>query len=131
VEIGCNTTIDRATLGSTIIGAGTKIDNLVQIGHNCKIGKNCIIVSQTGISGSCKIGDYVIIAGQVGIADHVSIVDGTVILARSAVMSDIDKKGVYCGTPVTEAKQYMKNIAVFNRLYDIKKSVDKLLEDKL
>jgi UDP-3-O-[3-hydroxymyristoyl] glucosamine N-acyltransferase len=130
VEIGCNTTIDRATLGSTVIGAGTKIDNLVQIGHNCKIGKNCIIVSQTGISGSCKIGDYVIIAGQVGIADHVSIVGGTVILARSAVMSDIEKKGVYCGTPVTEAKQYMKNIAVFNRLYDIKKSIDKILEDK-
>src|ERR1019366_7834533 len=75
VEIGSNTTLDRGSLGSTVIGQGTKIDNLVQIAHNVKIGRHCIIVSQTGISGSVDIGDYVVMAGQVGIGDHVRIED--------------------------------------------------------
>lgn len=129
VEIGSNSCIDRGSLSSTVIGDGTKIDNLVQIGHNCKIGRNCIIVSQTGIAGSCKIGDYVIIAGQVGIGDHVNIADGTVLLARSAVMSDIEEKGVYCGVPAMDVKLFMKNTAVFKELYQLKKSVQALLED--
>lgn len=128
VEIGCNTCIDRAALGSTVIGKGTKIDNLVQIGHNCKIGKNCIIVSQVGIAGSCKIGDYVIIAGQVGIGDHVSIAGGSIILARSGVMSDIEGKGVYCGAPAMDVKLFMKNTAVFKELYEIKRTVQQLKE---
>ncbi|MCA1933225.1 MAG: UDP-3-O-(3-hydroxymyristoyl)glucosamine N-acyltransferase [Calditerrivibrio sp.] len=130
VEIGANSCIDRGALGATVIGDGTKIDNLVQIGHNCKIGKNCIIVSQAGIAGSCKLGDYVIIAGQVGIGDHVKIADGTVLLARSAVMSDIDEKGVYCGAPPMDVKLFMKNTAVFKELYELKKIVQGLLEDK-
>lgn len=128
VEIGANTCIDRGTLGSTIIGKGTKIDNLVQIGHNVKIGKNCIVVSQVGIAGSCNIGNYVILAGQVGIADHVNIVDGTVIMAQSGVMSDVNEKGVYVGSPIMETKQFMKNISVFKELYELKKTVKKLNE---
>ena len=82
VEIGANSTIDRGSSRDTIIGEGTKIDNLVQIGHNCLIGRHCIIVSQTGISGSCKVGDYVMMGGQVGIADHLTIGDGAM-LARA------------------------------------------------
>ncbi len=128
VEIGANTCIDRGALGSTVIGKGTKIDNLVQIGHNVKIGKNCIIVSQVGIAGSCNIGNYVILAGQVGIADHVNIADGTIIMAQAGVMSDITEKGVFVGSPIMEAKQFMKNFAVFKELYDIKKTVNKLKE---
>jgi len=130
VEIGANTCIDRATLGSTIIGNGTKIDNLVQIGHNTKIGKNCIIVSQVGIAGSCKIGDYVILAGQVGIADHVKIADGTIIMAQAGVMSDIEEKGIYVGSPVMDARLFMKNSAVFKELYEMKKTLSKIVEGK-
>ncbi|MCX8084730.1 MAG: UDP-3-O-(3-hydroxymyristoyl)glucosamine N-acyltransferase [Calditerrivibrio sp.] len=126
VEIGANCCIDRATLSATVIGEGTKIDNLVQIGHNVKIGKNCIIVAQVGIAGSCNIGNYVILAGQVGVGDHVSIADGTIVMAQSGVMSDIESKGVYLGSPIIESKQFMKNYAVFKELYSLKKDIDKL-----
>jgi UDP-3-O-[3-hydroxymyristoyl] glucosamine N-acyltransferase len=130
VEIGANSCIDRAALGSTVIGKGTKIDNLVQIGHNVKIGKNCIIVSQVGIAGSCNIGNYVILAGQVGIADHVNIADGTIVMAQAGVMSDITQKGVYVGSPIMEARQFMKSQAVFKELHDIKKAISNLRGDK-
>lgn len=87
VEIGANTTIDRATMGSTRVGNGVKIDNLVQIAHNCVIGDHSVIVSQVGIAGSSKIGAHVVIAGQAGIADHVTIGDGSLILAQAGIMS--------------------------------------------
>jgi UDP-3-O-[3-hydroxymyristoyl] glucosamine N-acyltransferase len=85
-EIGACTTVDRGTFGPTQLGAGSKIDNLVQVGHNCRIGANNLIVSQTGIAGSCTTGAYVVIAGQVGLADHVTLADGTVVGAKSGVM---------------------------------------------
>lgn len=89
VEIGSNVTIDRARTGSTRIGAGTKIDNQVHIGHNVSVGKNCVIVAQVGVSGSVTIGDGVILAGQVGIKDHVVIGDGTIVAAQAGVISDL------------------------------------------
>ena len=93
VDIGANTTIDRARFGSTIIGDGTKIDNLVQIGHNVRIGKHCLIVSQTGISGSTTIGNYVVLGGQVGVAGHIFIPDGVMVAGKSAVASYHKKHG--------------------------------------
>ncbi len=111
VEIGSNTTIDRGTFGDTIIGKGTKIDNLVQIGHNVKIGKNCIIIAQTGIGGSAEIGDNVIIAGQVGIVDHIKIGDGAKITAKSAVTKSVPPYAVYSGIPARERQKLLKALA--------------------
>ena len=89
VEIGANTTIDRGGTGDTVIGEGTKIDNLVQIGHNCMIGRHCIIVSECGLSGGVVLGDHVMLGGQVGIADHLTIGEGAVIAAKSGVVSNV------------------------------------------
>ena len=89
VEIGAGTTIDRAALGETVIGEGTKIDNLVQIGHNVKIGKHCLLVAQVGIAGSTELGDYVAVAGQSGFAGHLKIGDRVQVAAKSAVFEDV------------------------------------------
>ncbi len=99
VEIGAGTTIDRATYGVTTIGAGTKIDNQVMIGHNCRIGRHNLLCSQVGIAGSATTGDYVVMAGQVGVRDHVTIGDQVTLGARSGVGSDITKPGRYFGAP--------------------------------
>jgi UDP-3-O-[3-hydroxymyristoyl] glucosamine N-acyltransferase len=110
VEIGAGTTIDRGTFVSTRVGAGTKIDNQVQVGHNCQIGKHNLIVSQVGIAGSCSTGDYVVIAGQVGIADHLHIGDGAVIGARAGLHRDIKPGERVLGMPArpeTEAKRIL------------------------
>jgi UDP-3-O-[3-hydroxymyristoyl] glucosamine N-acyltransferase len=123
VEIGANTCIDRATLDSTIIGEGTKIDNLVQIGHNVKIGKHCIIIAETGISGSCEIGNNVIIGGQVGIADHVTIPDNTIIASKSGVIGTLEKSGVYAGFPAIEHMKWLKNMAVLKDIYKLRGSI--------
>jgi len=111
VEIGANTTIDRGTFGDTVIGKGTKIDNLVQIGHNVKVGKNCIIIAQTGIGGSAEIGDNVIIAGQVGIVDHIKVGDGAKITAKSAVTKSVPPYSIYSGVPARERKKVLKALA--------------------
>ncbi|SNZ11593.1 UDP-3-O-(3-hydroxymyristoyl)glucosamine N-acyltransferase [Hydrogenobacter hydrogenophilus] len=95
VEVGANTTIDRALLDKTIVGRGTKIDNLVMIGHNCRIGENNIIVSQVGLSGSVKTGKNVILAGQVGVADHINIGDHVVVTAKSGVANDLEPNKTY------------------------------------
>jgi UDP-3-O-[3-hydroxymyristoyl] glucosamine N-acyltransferase len=128
VEIGSNTCIDRATIDSTIIGEGTKIDNLVQIGHNVKIGKNCIIIAETGISGSCNIGNNVIIGGQVGIADHVDIPDDTTIASKSGVIGTIKKSGIYAGFPAIDHMQWLRNMAVIKDIHKVKKIFDKYKE---
>jgi len=104
VEIGSGTTIDRAALGSTIIGNRTKIDNLVQIGHNVVVGEDTVISAQTGISGSCKIGSNCVIAGQVGIAGHLTIGDKVVLLAKSGITKSLLKPGYYFGYPAKELK---------------------------
>jgi UDP-3-O-[3-hydroxymyristoyl] glucosamine N-acyltransferase len=123
VEIGSNTTIDRGAGPDTIIGQGTWIDNLVQIGHNVVIGKGCVIVAQVGISGSCVIDDFVAIGGQAGIAGHLHIGAGTKIGAQSGVMNDLEGNQEYMGSPAFPKMQYFRQVAALNRLI-IKKKRD-------
>ena len=131
VEIGANTTIDRATLGYTRIGENTKIDNLVQIGHNCEIGKNSIICALCGIAGSVKIGDNVILAGMVGLADHIIIEDDVLIGAKAGVMKKVVRKGTYLwGYPAIDYKTEMEFNAVKPRLrqavHDVRRIKERL-----
>ena len=130
VEIGANTTIDRARFGKTVIGEGSKIDNLVQIGHNCVIGKHCLIISQTGISGSSQLGDYVTAAGQVGIAGHVTIGSKAVLSARTGVTANLPGDEVYAGKPALPIREEMKLQALVRRLPKLVARV-KALEDAL
>ena len=116
VEIGANTTIDRGAGPDTIIGDGTKIDNLVQIGHNVKIGKHCIVVSQVGISGSTEIGDYTVIAGQVGIAGHLKIGSRVQIAAQSGIAKDIPDGEAFGGSPAVPIRQYHKQTITLAKL---------------
>lgn len=116
VEIGANVTIDRGALADTIIGEGTKIDNLVQIGHNTRIGRRCIIVSQVGISGSCDIGDFVVIGGQTGVADHVNIGQGAYVAAKSGVSRSLEGGKVYGGFPARPIEQWRREVGVVSRL---------------
>jgi UDP-3-O-[3-hydroxymyristoyl] glucosamine N-acyltransferase len=116
VEIGSNTTIDRGATRDTVIGEGTKIDNLVQIGHNVSIGRHCVIVSQVGISGSVRVGDYAMLGGQVGIADHISIGEGAMVGARAGVMSNIPAGGRWAGYPAEPAIEWKRGIATVRRL---------------
>ena len=129
VEIGSNVSVDRATLGNTVIGKGTKIDNLVQIAHNVKIGKHSVFVSQVGIAGSTEIGDYVTLAGQVGISDHVKIDSGTIIGPQSGVTGHLTK-GAYIGTPPLPQREWMKAAVLFARLPALNKRI-KELEEKI
>src|SRR5262245_50389633 len=123
VEIGANTTIDRAMLGDTVIRRGAKIDNLVQIGHNTEVGEDAILVSQVGISGSCKIGNRAILAGQVGVADHVTIGDGTVVTAQSGVPSSVPAGQVFSGTPSRPAPETRRIYAAEAMLPDLVRKV--------
>lgn len=119
VEIGANTCIDRGTFGSTVIGSGTKIDNLVQIGHNNTIGRNVIICGQTGISGSCTIEDNAILAGSAGIADHVRIGHHAVVMARSGVSNDIPPATQVFGSPAKDRKVAWKELAALTKLPEL------------
>jgi UDP-3-O-[3-hydroxymyristoyl] glucosamine N-acyltransferase len=130
VEIGANVTIDRATLGVTRIGKGTKIDNLVQIGHNVVIGENCIIVAQVGISGSTKVGDSTIIAGQVGLVGHIKIGKNVMIGAQSGVSKDVPDNTTVFGSPAREIKKTKKIEACLSRLPEYIKRL-KEIEEKL
>ncbi len=116
VEIGANTTIDRGAGPDTVIGQGTWIDNLVQIGHNAKIGRGCVIVAQAGVSGSTVLEDFVALGGQVGIAGHLRIGMGARIAAQSGVMRDVPSREEYMGYPAIPMKQYMKQVALLKRL---------------
>ncbi len=119
VEIGANTTIDRAMLGDTIVRRGTKIDNLVQIAHNVEIGEHSIIVAQVGVSGSCRIGRGVVLAGQVGIADHLTIGDGAVVLAQSGLARDVAPGEKVFGTPARPVLQTKRLYAWAERLPEL------------
>jgi UDP-3-O-[3-hydroxymyristoyl] glucosamine N-acyltransferase len=117
VEIGAATTIDRGALGDTVVGEGTKIDNLVQIGHNCRIGRHCIIVAQSGVSGSCELGDFVVLGGQVGLADHVKIGDGARLAARcAAVPGELPGGQDYGGVPARPIKQWARELVAISQL---------------
>ena len=122
VEIGANTTIDRGAGPDTVIGEGTKIDNLVQIGHNVTIGKGCLIVAQVGISGSTKIGSYVMIGGQAGLIGHLAIGDGARIAAQSGVSHDVAPGRTVAGSPASDAREYWKTLAFISRLRKSKES---------
>ncbi len=126
VEIGANTTIDRARFGRTWIGQGTKIDNLVQIAHNVVIGKHCIIVSQTGISGSSRLGNYVTVAGQSGIVGHIEIGDAAIIAARSGVSKAVAAKEVVWGTPAMPMREAKELNACVRRLPKLGERVKRL-----
>ncbi len=116
VDIGANSTIDRGTYNATVIGDGTKIDNLVMIAHNCRIGKHNLICSQVGIAGSCRTGDYVVMAGQVGVGDHVDIGDQTTLGAQAGIMNHVPPKSVYLGSPALPIKEQMRNWAVLGKI---------------
>ncbi len=137
VEIGANCCIDRAAVDVTRIGHGTKLDNLVQIAHNCQIGEDCMIVSQVGISGSTKIGNHVTLAGQVGVAGHLTIGDNVLVGAQSGVPSSLPANAAYSGSPTMPHKEWLKSAMVVPRLPEIKKTVAALekrvaeLESKL
>ncbi len=130
VEIGANVTIDRATLGETLIGEGSRIDNLVQIAHNVTIGKGCILVAQVGVSGSTRLGNYVIAAGQAGIIGHLDIGDRTVIAAQSGVSKSFGSDKVLLGSPAREMMKAKKTEASVRRLPETLKRI-KQLEDKI
>jgi UDP-3-O-[3-hydroxymyristoyl] glucosamine N-acyltransferase len=123
VEIGANTTIDRATLGETRIRRGSKIDNLVQVGHNCDVGEDVILVSQVGISGSCTIGNRAVLAGQVGVADHVTIGAGAVLTAQSGVPGDVAAGEVWMGSPSRPAPETRRIWAAEAMLPDLIRKV--------
>lgn len=128
VEIGANATIDRARFGRTWIQEGTKIDNLVQIAHNVVVGKHCIIVSQTGISGSTRLGNYVTLAGQVGVVGHIEIGDQTVVAAQSGVSKSLAPKQIvfgYPAMPLREAKEQLAYIGRLPKLYARVKTLEK------
>ncbi len=136
VEVGPNTCIDRGALGETRIGAGTKIDNLVQVGHNVQIGKRCVIAAQTGISGSVTIEDDCVIGGQVGFGDHVRVQSGAVIGSQAGVLpGKIVRPGVWWGTPIQPLDEYKRQNAhvkglerLKKELRDLKKALEKIKE---
>jgi len=115
VEIGANTTIDRGALRDTVIGEGTKIDNLVQIGHNVSIGRGCVVAAQTGLAGSCEIGDFAMLGGQVGVGAYVSIGRNAGVAAKSGVMRDVPPGGRYGGSPARPIRQFLRGEAWLER----------------
>ncbi|MBJ7257995.1 MAG: UDP-3-O-(3-hydroxymyristoyl)glucosamine N-acyltransferase [Chthoniobacterales bacterium] len=126
VEIGANTTIDRARFGRTVIGEGTKIDNLVMIAHNVVIGKHCIVCAQVGIAGSAQIGDGVILAGQAGIVGHLSIGDGAIIGAQTGVSNDVEPGARVVGSPPRPIGQWKRSIVRVDKLGELYDRVKKL-----
>jgi UDP-3-O-[3-hydroxymyristoyl] glucosamine N-acyltransferase len=127
VEIGANVTIDRATMGSTIIRKGVKLDNLIQIGHNVEVGENTVMAAQTGISGSTKIGKNCMFGGQVGLAGHLKIADGTKIGAQGGILGDVKEENtVILGSPAIELKQYLRSTVVFKKLPEMKVKIESL-----
>ena len=129
VEIGANSTVDRARFGKTIIGKGTKIDNLVQIGHNVVVGEHCLIVANAAIAGSCKVGDYVTIAAQSGLAGHLEIGDGVILAARTGVSKSLLKKGVYWGTPALPLKEEKKRVIATRKSFEMYTEMKKLRKE--
>lgn len=123
VEVGANTTIDRGALGATIIGKGTKIDNLVQIGHNVVIGEHCIVVAQNGISGSTRLGNYVVLAGQVGLAGHLELGNRVTVAAQSGVMNNIPAGETWLGSPARPDRQAKRIHLTLDRLPELLKRV--------
>ena len=128
VEIGANSTIDRGTYDSTTVGSGTKLDNLVMIGHNCVVGDHNLLCSQVGVAGSCTTGDYVVMGGQVGMADHLNIGSHVSIGAKSGLMHDIAEGQKYFGIPARPAREEMQILANRARLPEMRKTIKKIVK---
>ena len=116
VEIGANTTVDRGALDDTVIGAGTRVDNLVQIAHNCRIGRGCVLTALVGLAGSAVLEDYVVLGGQAGVSGHVRIAKGARIGAKAGVMTDVTTRGDYLGAPAQPAKSFFREVAILRTL---------------
>jgi UDP-3-O-[3-hydroxymyristoyl] glucosamine N-acyltransferase len=119
VEVGANSTIDRATLGETRIGAGTRIDNLVQVGHNVEVGRHCILCGQAGIAGSARLGSYVVLAGQSGVAGHIELGDGAQVAAKSAALASVEPRTAVAGIPAIEMRKWRRQTVLLSRLDEI------------
>ena len=130
VEIGANSTIDRAMLGETRIGSGTKIDNLVQVGHNVEVGRHCILCGQAGIAGSTRLGDYVVLAGQAGVAGHIQLGDGAQVAAKSAALTSVEPKTQVAGIPAIPLRKWRRQAVSLSRLETMNRRL-KALEKKL
>ena len=127
VEIGANVTIDRATMGSTIIRKGVKLDNLIQIGHNVEVGENTVMAAQTGIAGSTKVGKNCMFGGQVGIAGHIKIANGTKIGAQAGILGEVKEENtIILGSPAIDYKQFFKSAVIFKKLPELKIKIDVL-----
>ena len=126
VEIGANTTVDRAMMGSTIIRRNAKLDNLVQIGHNVEVGQSDFLCAQVGIAGSAKIGSHCILAGQVGVAGHLEVTDNCIFGAQSGIPSNVTKPGMYQGSPIIDAMNWRRSVVGFKNLPDIMKKLNEI-----
>jgi UDP-3-O-[3-hydroxymyristoyl] glucosamine N-acyltransferase len=126
VDVQANACIDRATVGSTVIGSGSKIDNLVQVGHGSKVGENSLICAQTGLAGSSVVGNNVILAGQTGIAGHCTVGDGVILTAQSAVSHDIPAGKMISGSPGFDNRVWLRAVSIFQRLPELLKRLDRL-----
>ena len=129
VEIQAHSAIDRATVGETSIGRGTKIDNLVQVGHACKVGEDTLLCGQVGLAGTTRVGDRCILAGQVGTAGHLTIGDGATLTAQSGVPTDVPAAAIYSGYPAMDNLAWRKSVAVFNRLPELQRELRELREE--
>src|SRR5271154_4421996 len=123
VEIGANVTVDRGALGATVIGKGTKIDNLVQIAHNVQIGEHCLVIAQVGIAGSAKLGNHVVLAGQVGVGGHLKLGNQVTVGAQSGVMTDIPDGGKWLGAPARPDREFKRQVIAIQRLPDLLKRI--------
>lgn len=126
VTISANCTVDRATFGETRIGRGSIFDTHCHVAHNVSVGEDCVIVAMSGISGSCRIGNRVIMSGQTGTIDHVNITDDVVLVHRAGVTSDVTEPGMYAGGPIQPYAEYMRNVAAFRKLAELKRTVARL-----
>ena len=130
VEIGSNCAIDRATIGSTVIGEMTKIDNLVHIAHNVKIGKGCLLTAGFAIAGSSEIGNYCTFGGQVGVAPHLKVGDRSIVASKSGITKSLKGGKVYAGFPAREIKDHNKQQALINQIGRLRKKLDMLIENQ-
>jgi UDP-3-O-[3-hydroxymyristoyl] glucosamine N-acyltransferase len=126
VEIQANSCVDRATIGETRVGRGSKLDNLVQVGHASRVGEDTLLCGQVGLAGSTTVGNRVILAGQVGVAGHLTIGDGAVLTAQSGVPNDVPAGALYSGYPAIENRRWLKSVAAFNRLPELNRTVREL-----
>lgn len=130
VEVGANSTIDRATLGETRVGEGSKIDNLVQVGHNVRVGRHCILCGQAGIAGSTELGDYVVLAGQAGVSGHIKLGDGVQVAAKSAALSSVEPRTQVAGIPAVELRKWRRQAVLIARLEEMSRRL-RALERRL